>query len=63
MKLIIAVALLLGTLIGFEVAVALNAPRPSRPASHSIVEIRCVPWSPDSAAIAKNHRFHKAPTV
>jgi hypothetical protein len=62
-KLIIAVALLLGTLIGFEMAVAFNAPRPTRRTPHSIVEIRCVPWSPDSAAIAKKHRFRKAPTA
>ncbi len=55
MKVLIAVALWLGIFIGFGIAMAVDAPRQTLTKSRSTLEIRCVPWAPDSAALAKKH--------
>src|SRR5262245_57450205 len=55
-KLFIAMAFVLGIVIGFGTALTLETPRPAWPQSRASLQIRCVPWAPDSVAIARQHR-------
>ena len=55
----IAGALGLGILIGFAMAMAFDTPGPTWSKPRPRPNVALVPWAPDSAAVAKQHKSSK----